>query len=371
MKKLTALIAILLAFGAFQTQASKTLYPFVNQDKVGFIDSSGKIVIPATYETDVSTEIALKDNDNIPSFDNLDDLRFQEGRVMIPIIKKSKFFGIFNITQDEYNIVVADDGTTVSNLGIEEVGEFKNGLAPAKMPRLTYNYENDCNYGFVDVDMKMVIEPEYAYAAEFSDGMALVMRDDLYGYINNKGETLIEHKYRDANNFSDGLASVLIGYKLGYINKAGDQVIDAKFDVAGQFKHGTAKVFINGGYRFIDKKGNYINSEVYESASDFCCGLASVMKNGKYGYIDPSGKTVIPMQYVDAGSFGCGLAKVKQDGKWGYINRSGEFVISPRYDFCRDFNCNMAIVWDQGDVKYIDNSGKDIFTFHSYETEEI
>lgn len=42
----------------------------------------------------------------------------------------------------------------------------------------------------------------------FSEGLAAVYKDKKYGYINKKGKYVIEPQYADAGDFSEGIAVV-------------------------------------------------------------------------------------------------------------------------------------------------------------------
>lgn len=63
-------------------------------------------------------------------------------------------------------------------------------------------------YGYIDKTGKIVIEPKFPMALNFSDGMALIVENDLYGYIDHAGKIIVEPQYEDAQSFSEGLAAV-------------------------------------------------------------------------------------------------------------------------------------------------------------------
>ena len=61
-------------------------------------------------------------------------------------------------------------------------------------------------------------------ASYFSEGLALVMKDDKYGYINDKNETVLPFIYDDGALFENGKAWVQIGDKQFEINKLGIEI---------------------------------------------------------------------------------------------------------------------------------------------------
>ena len=87
-------------------------------------------------------------------------------------------------------------------------------------------------YGYIDRDGNIVVEPEYYYAEEFTEGLATVSIgsiDGKCGYIDKTGKMVIEPKFDDAYPFSEGLASVEIDKKWGFIDKTGNIVVDFKY----------------------------------------------------------------------------------------------------------------------------------------------
>jgi len=71
--------------------------------------------------------------------------------------------------------------------------------------------------GFIDKTGKLVIQPQYDYAAAFSQGLAAVMIDHKMGYIDPTGNFVIQPQYSFADSFSDGIAVVGDKNTFGYI----------------------------------------------------------------------------------------------------------------------------------------------------------
>lgn len=85
-------------------------------------------------------------------------------------------------------------------------------------------------YGFKNQAGEFVIEPQFAYAYEFTNGLAAVnlgrtwycteegkrYYENHYGYIDSKGKTIIGFQYDEAHPFNKyGVAVVLIGKQDG------------------------------------------------------------------------------------------------------------------------------------------------------------
>ena len=188
-----------------------------------------------------------------------------------------------------------------------------------------------------------------------SSELFIVIVDDKRGFIDRTGKIVIEPQFRGANNFSEGLAVVAVSnpdYKLGYIDEIGKIIIEPKFDAARDFSEGLAAVGIgtfelHGGgehkWGFIDKSGKMVIEPRFEAARDFSEGLAAVRDDkGKWGFIDKTGKLVIPYKFDQAYEFSEGLANVRLK-KWGYIDHTGKFVIKPKYTFAAEFSEGLAV----------------------------
>ncbi|HRY20682.1 MAG TPA: WG repeat-containing protein, partial [Flexilinea sp.] len=113
------------------------------------------------------------------------------------------------------------------------------------------------------------------------------------GYFNLFNDQIIEPQYDYAGDFSEGLAKVEQNWKWGFINTAGEPVIPIQFDDVRSFYEGLAVVKQEGKYGFVNTSGQIVIEPQYDLAGFFFNGLADVIKNGKEFYIDPTGETVI------------------------------------------------------------------------------
>lgn len=189
------------------------------------------------------------------------------------------------------------------------------------------------------------------------------------GYIDATGKLVINPQFEVAQEFSEGLAAVCVGdcdvsrkghgsRKYGFIDESGKMVINPQFDEAFQFAGGFAPVCLGSG----------------------CQLLHPGEREAKWGFIDKSGHFLIEPQFGGVQSFTEDLALVcigdcyGGSGKWGFIDRTGHFAINPQYDYALSFKNGFALVGVGNadhvppgvatDMKfgYIDKSGKMIWT---------
>jgi hypothetical protein len=226
--------------------------------------------------------------------------------------------------------------------------------------------ELDNRWGYINADGRMIIEPRFTSAGEFSDGVAAV-RDGsgAYGYITPDGEYVIEPQFSGARPFREGLAPAALDGRWGYINTRGTFVINPAFTEASTFSDGRAFIRTSSWvWEYIDKSGNIIRTDETPSFGEndeamFKDGLALVRDEGSYGYINTSTRVVIPLQYTEARSFSDGRAAIKISDRWGFIDKSRNTIIDPKYISAGSFNDGLAPVRETGNVwGYIDESGR-------------
>lgn len=355
------------ALSAFQVQPQKpkALFVIIQDDKRGFIDETGRVVIA-------------------PQFHGANN--FSEGLAVVAVSSPSYKEGF-----------VDTSGQIVIEPGFDAASDFSEGLAAVGFDtERTKRGCSDCDpnqhWGYIDKSGRSVIEPQFHRAGNFSEGLAAVERDDgKWIYVNRSGRVAIKTQFDFASKFAEGLAGVTVGKRTGYIDHRGRMLIKPRFTSFSNFSESLARVRIGGKtisrfgissgklggtWAYINRLGTIvIKLQGADSAEDFSEGLASfeVKKNDGYlycGYIDKTGKTVIPPQFGDCERFSEGLAAILLEGKWYYINKTGKVVISAPFFLVEDFHNGLAWVTegkggtDVGSEKYgyIDRTGRTVWS---------
>jgi hypothetical protein len=304
------------------------LYPIKKDNKWGYINKNGSIVIPPRYEM------------SQPSF-------FHEGLAIVIIdyvtrrtlnnyVVPMPRYGFINLSGQVVIDKIIKDGKVIPDAMVfpPEINpydmEFHDGLCPIM---LWEGY--DQKWGYIDNKGKVIIQPNLSLANCFSEGLAYVEISDSVGtraVIDTSGNIIFKISNHDGDYryclFSEGLAAIIDGNPCG-----------------------------EGNSFFINKKGEIVikKPELLHDLGRFCEGLASFSKGcgdrEKWGYIDKTGHVVIKPTYSDALYFSNGLAPVLINNKWGYINRTGKVVIEPQYDTAYPFIGELALV----SIKYSNN----------------
>lgn len=210
-----------------------TIYPFkdgfaiysYNPSNYGFIDKTGKIVIPAVY-------------------DSVED--FSEGLAAVKL-------------GDKYGYI-DNKGEVVIPFQFMYAGEFHEGMAAVY---------NGSLWGFIDKNGKYVINPQFEETSSFSDGLACVLYNGKWGYVDKSGEFIIPAQFDYAIMFTEGYAGIMQNELYGYINKKGKIVIEPQFEGMGWFNNGLAGVYQNGKIGFIDTKGDFVMRPQFDNSAVF------------------------------------------------------------------------------------------------------
>lgn len=207
--------------------------------------------------------------------------------------------------------------------------------------------------GFIDSSGKVVIEPQFDWAYEFSEGLSQARLGDKEGYIDSTGKWVFEINTHDDRPFRCGVAVVCTGKRTGIVDRTG-KVIDCPFDWMEEFSEGLSAVFVYEKSQFAEGDPKRL----------------SEWRQKKCGYADTRGKLAIPLKYTAAGPFSEGLAPVYvggvdrmctglDSGHWGYINAKGEMVIKPQFANAQPFSEGLACVtFDGNNYGWIDKTGK-------------
>lgn len=128
-------------------------------------------------------------------------------------------------------------------------GTFTDGLAPiAICENCVHKY--NCEWGYVDKNLKTVIPTKFSRCRGFSGGLLLYEKktDDgemKYGYVDESGKDVVPPIFSNANNFSGEYAFACINNECGYINKTGEfEIKNTKIVAGGDFREGLAPVLV-------------------------------------------------------------------------------------------------------------------------------
>lgn len=347
------------------------LFPIEKNGKAGYINVTGKLVIPPKFDE------AWRFSEGLAPVRLGEDWGYidKTGRFAIKpqFFEAGKFSGGFAQvgiywpgrksidSKVGYDAYINNKGEIISKDRFAIAFSFSDGYAHIQ----TEDYKS----GFIDHTGKIVLFADI-YGSGFSEGRGLFKTNrnvpgSLVGYIDKNGKVVIPARYINGEDFSEGLACVHNDEGAGFIDVNGDTAIPFKYDLCGSFSEGMASVLMDDLVGFIDKSGKMVIQPKFEwvpgDETRFSDGVAVVNvgepekptkdglrdvaitaernilanSSGLFGVIDKTGKFIIPAKYVQLGDFQNGLAWVNlsdsyiihgDTDRWGYINKKGKIV---------------------------------------------
>ncbi len=250
-------------------------------------------------------------------------------------------------------------------------------------------------FGYVGLDGRYVIQPQYFIAKEFSEGLAAVMplrvsdmdcgftperNSSEYSSSHNSYNGLLknlvnldrdygidfndhERNYRDSIHMADSLIALMTSARrlYGYADKTGNMVLPAKYEVALPFHNGCAYVLFREKWGVIDTKGNWVFAPVLEWPGELQIVRYEYGNDGRQYYVYEYNEQDI---YAEGNteniySFSEGIGCIYKYGKYGFIDTTGRIIASPVYDEAKPFLNGFAAVRHGKYWGFIDRTGKE------------
>nr|WP_246517108.1 WG repeat-containing protein [Clostridium aciditolerans] len=356
------------------------LYPVSRRElegvKYGYIDSSGKLIIPIKFDNAEGFQenglaiIRIGDKEGIidengnyviqPKYSYING--FKEGRAIV--------------AEDQKNKVINESGKELFENGTY-IGEFSNGRAPfAIVPQ-----DGLWRYGYINLQGKVVVPPQFLSAESFNNGKALVkLGDKRYANIDLKGNVLNTFPYELVGDMNEGMLffKEKLDGKFGLIDESGNVIVAPKYETVESFRNGTAIVgegedgIIKVGV--IDKRGNYVIDPKYHDIQFLgedrlavgtpIIGEAAYLPS-KYAISDSKGNVLTDVIYYGVSEYKNTLASAYDDKHTYFIDKQGKRVDSlPKVEGSGTLTMLDNIIRANVDsrISYYDKSGKLIWS---------
>jgi hypothetical protein len=345
---------------------------FIGEDyltqKMGWIDSTGKEVIPVKYSVkgtrnfaneyilynELPSELGFSSSGryknagyidrskrqitqlNFGNFEYIKNCR--EGYFFVS--KKSRpevinqFGKVLSPFSNQFQIDYPDD---YSEAGDKQFSRLVKILSiqeyfPITDKKLKGQY---FSYGMVDIiSGRIIVPPIYHHIYNYHDGIANVsynVKDTkthpngIHGGVDINGKLVIPMMYDQISYFKNGLAFVRQQGKCGMINKNNKIIIPIIYEEIEEFINQNTEIYSIG--TIIDKT-NDTYRRILKSEPDLSFGLIKVFLKGKFGFLNTNGSVAIPTKYNFATIQNSGLILAINDNifngeKYFYVDKSG------------------------------------------------
>ncbi|GAB5417361.1 MAG: hypothetical protein Crog4KO_29430 [Crocinitomicaceae bacterium] len=226
------------------------------------------------------------------------------------------------------------------------------------------SFQKDGRYGFLQ-NGNTTISPEYEYAFDFKEGLALVKKGNYWGFIDSNNSTIVPFEYDRCSEFKGGFSIVQKNGKLGIIDEGGNVVVPVECDHVEVLKDSYCIGQKNGKYALFIS-GEQQSEFAFERIETMSYGYFGVKNNDRYGVMAPDGNVLIEAQFIskpycykgrdqnDAIYF---TGYRKKRGSRSYYSQSGALVLNgDEYDLKQvKYPCIYAATKD-GKTKVVDVS---------------
>jgi hypothetical protein len=314
------------------------LYSVVNNDKFGYMDNTGKLVIPCqfSYAQDFTKHgLAAVQSDN----------------------------GKFGLIDEK--------GSKVLDFEFERI-DFHAGCDLVFAATAGATYEE--MYDFKGNQVKVPFAAHYdAYAYKQLNaisGKVLVLVNYKFGVANLDGSVFLPAVYDWLRITEKGIFGGKDGRNF-FMDHQGVEVFTTTNDCFA-FRTDNESIKFRDkatrNYGFMDYTGKVIVPADFKDLSIYREGMVAFcdLTTGKWGFLDEKGTIAISPKFYKTGDFYNGLAWASEayDGLYGLIDKSGNWVVPPKYRNKIDMKSTKAIgFFENGkkvEVELIDNKGKRI-----------
>lgn len=308
--------------------AQTRLYLVQENNLFGYIDSTGKTIIPFQFESAegfIDNLAIASENKQLgyinkfgkwhikPQFDEAN--AFQNN---VAIVKKNNKFGIIN-----------RNGEAIAGFRFDDIFDFSEGKAKVVLNN---------KVGFIDQTGQLLIDTLFDDAGTFIEGFAWANKADQYFYVDTTGQIYSLSAFDEAGDFEGGFARVEKDDQSGIINKNINWIFMPKYQSIDYPQPELTPAIQNNKLGFIDPKGKILIPFKFESRSEsinkhrFINELAIASSKGKDGLIDKKGNWLTQPQYQRLALLKNGFISIQKNNKWGLMNAKRQIVIEPIYD---------------------------------------
>ncbi|MBV7272532.1 WG repeat-containing protein [Clostridium sp. PL3] len=353
------------------------LYPASRREiegvRYGYIDSSGKLIIPIKFDSAEDFQenglAIVRINDKAGAIDEFGNYVIQPKYSDIQGFKEKRAI----VTDNQKYKVIDESGKELFE-NDNFISEFYNGRALFSIVEKGDQWK----YGYINLQGKVVVPPQFLSAGNFSNGRAVVqLENEKYGVIDLNGKILKTFPYEQVTDISEGrlFFKEKIDGKFGLMDENGQIIVAPKYGSVESFKNGTAIVgegdtiikfgvinrngeytiqpkynridflgedrfavgipikdeanYMPSKYAISDSKGKVLTGFIYYGVSEYKNNLASVYDNKFTYFIDKQGKRVDSLPKVEgSGTLTLldNIIKANVDYRLSYYDKAGKLI---------------------------------------------
>ena len=357
-------------YDAIEPFYKNIVYRIRNGKKFGLLDIQGKTKLDVMYDniepTNISGIYKLYQNNSIGLIDSTWAIR------STPVYESISEFNQFGLA-----IAKTAKGYTLIQKNTFKTSKFYNTISEFNEYGVATISDEFKNYGLIDAEMKVIIEPKYVSIGVFNElGLASACYpNNKCGFIKFDGTEQIKAEYESVGNFNKfGLAvarTVIPNCKNGdkclaeiVLDKNGNIIIPTTDEsIKNKFRYELTDSLHSDKYIIVkvsdeSSKQNtrfmivenetlkLITATAYDAITPTDLhGVFRVRKNDLWGMVDTLGKLLTKPTYKEIRRVGeAYYAAQNAQGKWGFLNKKGKPQIPFEYEDVKQYYFGFAPV---------------------------
>lgn len=245
----------------------------------GLVESSGKFLIPARYDTLYRVE-----NKRYFGRQNQESyfVKFAQPGSSPMIIKLEKISQVIPNSAGSHFAAENQLGKwgVIDTLGKWLIPPNYNWLGVGSGEYYPYLLGNQ--RGIVSVKTTFPLNEKLEQLTSFSEGLALIKKDKKWGAVDNQGQEAIAPRYDSLLNKQGGLTPALQNQLWGYLNDTGSWAVEPRYKKVFPFFNDLAAAYrAPKNWAVINKKGEEISLPNIQFVQEYKFGLLVASKNGK------------------------------------------------------------------------------------------
>lgn len=348
--------------------------------KYGFVNKRGELQIPCQFDAasdfvnglaivELNERYGMIDRNGRYVFDCIyDELGLLSEGLSYAMV--ADMYGYYNIKGEMIIPHLFEDAYDFKNGEAKVIQEGKEGVINLKgefvLPAVhetilkyqdtMFVFSDDGLYGIMNDKSQIFVEPMYNSINPVNNGLSVAALGDRMVYLDSVGDIVLDNgysvypNYQSKAEFTDGVAIVMKKEKYGRIDTAGNVITDFKFDNLGVGKHcfsGKKK----DAWGLYDYDGKELVAPTYDGLLRAQNGSFIAVQNDSLGVIDHEGNVLVPIVFSEVEYIKDDLFLVRMGDKSG-IYRNEKLIIPVRFEQIGIFNPEFLFLSIEGQLSY-------------------
>jgi|GEM_PF-5570513 len=193
-------------------------------------------------------------------------------------------------------------------------------------------------FGFA-LNGRTVIHPQFDYAVDFNEGIALVKKDNRWGFIDESGNYLTKNEFTSAEPLRNGKAMVFQGTKCGLIDSTGSFLLLPVYDSI-YVEGGQGIAWKNGRFAWCSDHFRQVTEAVYTEVIPWGDFISFQKGPEKWDLFTENGRLIEDMDSPVFGNsyhWNSKIALIRKNGKYGLFRGETGWLFPPHYDTIAEY----------------------------------